>query len=153
LYPEERDLLRSAKGTNGEYIMEIVGIGTEIVECLRIGRMVEQHGELFLTRIYTAYEIRYCQARRRTTEQFAARWAAKEAVLKALGISWKRGLNWTDIEIRSERGRSAVVLSGAAKDVAQKQRVSDFLLSLAHCRAYATAYVLALRGAPGHSTA
>src|SRR5260370_29660541 len=104
--------------------MEIVGIGTEIVECLRIGRMVEQHGELFLTRIYTAGEIRYCQARRRTTEQFAARWAAKEAVVKALGTSWQRGLSCTDIEIRSERGSAAVALSGAVKDLAHKQHVA-----------------------------
>ena len=128
--------------------MEIVGIGTDIVECLRIGRMIEQHGELFLTRIYTSHEIRYCQARRRTTEQFAARWAAKEAVLKALGTSWQRGLNWTDIEIRNERGKLAVGLSGTVKDMAQHQRVNDLLVSIAHCRAYATAYVVAVRGGP-----
>jgi holo-[acyl-carrier protein] synthase len=128
--------------------MEIVGIGTDIIECLRIGRMIEQHGELFLTRIYTSHEIRYCQARRRTTEQFAARWAAKEAVLKALGTSWTRGLNWTDIEIRSEHGKLSVGLSGTVKDIAQKQHVTDFLLSYAHCRAYATAYVIAMRGGP-----
>ncbi len=126
--------------------MEIVGIGTDIIECLRIGRMIEQHGELFLTRIYTPAEIRYCQARRRATEHFAARWAGKESVLKALGTSWKRGVNWTDVEIRTEHGKSSVLLSGAVRDIAQKQRVADFLLSLAHCRAYATGYVIALRG-------
>jgi holo-[acyl-carrier protein] synthase len=125
--------------------MEIAGIGTDIIECLRIGRMIEQHGELFLTRIYTPSEIRHCQARRRTTELFAARWAAKEAVLKALGTGWKRGLSWTDIEIRSARGNTAVVLCGAVKDLAEKRNVADLLLSLAHCRAYATACVVALR--------
>ena len=52
--------------------MEIVGIGTDIVECLRIGRMIEQHGELFLLRVFTEREIRYCQARQRATEHFAA---------------------------------------------------------------------------------
>ena len=66
--------------------MDIVGIGTDIVECLRIGRMIEQHGELFLTRIFTEREIRYCQERKRAMEHFAGRWAAKEAVLKALGV-------------------------------------------------------------------
>ena len=73
-------------------VMDIVGIGTDIVECLRIGRMIEQHGELFLTRVYTEREIRYCQERKRAVEHFAGRWAAKEAVLKALGVGWRRGL-------------------------------------------------------------
>jgi holo-[acyl-carrier protein] synthase len=127
--------------------MEIVGIGTDIIECLRIGRMIEQHGELFLTRIYTKHEIRYCQARKRTTELFAARWAGKEAVLKALGLNWRRGLSWTDVEICTTRGTSSVQLFGAVKDLAEKQRVADFFVSLAHCRAYATGYVLAVRGA------
>jgi len=130
--------------------MEIVGIGTEIVECLRIGRMIEQHGELFLNRVFTTHEIRHCQARKRAIEKFAARWAAKEAVLRALGTSWNRGLSWTDIEVRNDRGKASVVLTGAVKDVALKQRAGDFLLSMAHCRAYATAYVVALGGGPAN---
>ncbi|MDE2508311.1 MAG: 4'-phosphopantetheinyl transferase superfamily protein, partial [Planctomycetota bacterium] len=56
--------------------MEILGIGTDIVECPRIGKMVEQHGELFLRRVYTEREIRYCQAKKHATEHFAGRWAA-----------------------------------------------------------------------------
>jgi holo-[acyl-carrier protein] synthase len=126
--------------------MQIVGVGTDIVECLRVGRMIEEHGEVFLNRIYTTHEIRYCQAHRRVTERFAARWAAKEAVLRALGTSWKRGLSWTDIELRTERGKTKVVLTGAVKDIAMNLRVANFFVSLAHCRAYATAYVLAIRG-------
>ena len=65
--------------------MEILGIGTDIIECPRIGKMIEQHGELFLRRVYTEREIRYCQARKHAIEHFAGRWAAKEAILKALG--------------------------------------------------------------------
>src|SRR5579875_2727039 len=124
-----------------EMIMEIVGMGTEIVECLRIGRMIEAHGELFLLRVYTEREISYCRGRQRPTEQFAALWAAKEAILKCLRLPWRRGLPWTDMEVRMETAnRPTVMLCGAAKDAAQEQRISDIFLSLSHCRAYAVAY-------------
>ena len=126
--------------------MEIVGIGTDIVECLRIGRMIEQHGELFLTRIFTEREIRYCQARKRAVEHFAGRWAAKEAILKCLGSGWRKGLCWTDMEIRNDpSGKPVVLLCGAAKESAQHLRISDILLSISHCRAYATAHAVAVR--------
>jgi holo-[acyl-carrier protein] synthase len=127
--------------------MDIVGIGTEIVECLRVGRMIEQHGEVFLAQVYTEREIRFCQARRRATEHFAARWAAKEAIFKALGTPWRRGIEWTDIEIdqAGNHGVPQVRLGGSTKELAQNLRVADILLSLAHCRAYATAYVIAVR--------
>ena len=126
--------------------MEIVGIGTDIVECLRIGRMVEQHGELFLNRVYTEREVRYCQGRKRAVEHFAGRWAAKEAILKCLGSGWRKGLCWTDIEVRNDpSGKPVVLLCGAAKESAQQLRISDILLSISHCRAYATAQAVAVR--------
>jgi holo-[acyl-carrier protein] synthase len=127
--------------------MEIVGIGTDIVECLRIGRMIEQHGELFLTRVYTPREIHYCQARKHATEHFAGRWAAKEAVLKCLGTGWRRGLCWTDMEVRNDaHGKPRILMRGAARDQAQHLHISDILVTISHCRAYATAYALAVRG-------
>ena len=126
--------------------MEIVGIGTDIVECLRVGRMIEQHGELFLTRVYTQREIRFCQSRKRATEHFAARWAAKEAILKAMGAPWRRGMEWTDLEVGEEPGAAPhVLIGGATKDLARTLGIGDILLTMAHCRAYATAYALALR--------
>jgi holo-[acyl-carrier protein] synthase len=129
--------------------MEIVGIGTDIVECLRIRRMIERHGELFLTRVYTDREIRYCQARKRAMEHFAGRWAAKEAILKCLGTGWSRGLAWTDLEIRNDRnGKPLVLVCGGAKERVQQLRISDILVSISHCRAYATAYALAVRATP-----
>jgi holo-[acyl-carrier protein] synthase len=125
--------------------MDIVGIGTEIVECLRIGRMIEQHGEQFLQRVYTEREIRWCQGRKRAVEHFAGRWAAKEAVLRCLGSSGRKTLCWTDVEIRPmPTGKPQVLLCGAAKDAALRLRVADILVSIAHCRAYATAYALAV---------
>jgi holo-[acyl-carrier protein] synthase len=127
--------------------MEIVGIGTTIVECLRIGRLIERHGEQFLTRVFTEREIRWCQARKRPLEHFAASWAAKEAILKCLGTTWRPGMAWTDIEIRSEAvtGALRVILRGALKELEQQHGIGAVLLSTAHCRAYATAYATAVR--------
>jgi holo-[acyl-carrier protein] synthase len=125
--------------------MAIVGIGTDVVECLRIGRMIERHGELFLTRVYTEREIRYCQERKRATEHFAGRWAAKEAVLKCLGTGWRRGIAWTDLEIRNDSaGKPSIFLCGAAKEIAQNLHIADILVSISHCRAYAIAYGVAI---------
>lgn len=127
--------------------MEIVGIGTDIVECLRIGRMIQEHGELFLTRVYTAREIGYCQARKMSTEHFAGRWAAKEAILKCLGTGWRRGICWTEMEIRNDlNGKPRVLLCGAVNDQARQLGISDILLTLSHCRAYATATAIAVSG-------
>ena len=129
--------------------MDIVGIGTEIVECLRVGRMIEQHGEMFLQRVYTEREIRYCQGRKRKIEHFAGRWAAKEAVLKCLGTAGRKALCWTDVEVRpGNNGKPTVLLCGAARDAAQRLRVGDIFLSIAHCRAYATAYAVAVATPP-----
>jgi len=130
---------------NGKALMEIVGIGTDIVECLRIGRMIDQHGELFLTRVYTEREIRYCQARKHATEHFAGRWAAKEAVMKTLGTGWSRGVGWRDIEICSSRsGAPSIVLRGAAREIAEQAGICDVLISISHCRTFATATAIAV---------
>ncbi len=135
--------------------MEILGIGTDIVECPRIGRMIEQHGELFLRRVYTEREIRYCQARKHAIEHFAGRWAAKEAILKAIGTGWSQGICWTDMEVRNEAGgRPQVLVRGGAKDVAIHRGIGDVLITISHCRTYATAYALAVgNGGNGQSKA
>lgn len=127
--------------------MQILGIGTDIVECPRIGRMIEQHGEFFLRRVYTEREIRYCQARKRALEHFAGRWAAKEAILKAIGTGWSKGISWTDLEVRNEPGgQPTVLVRGGARDAALGRGIGDILISISHCRTYATAYALAVGG-------
>ena len=127
--------------------MNIAGIGTDIVECVRIAQMIEKHGELFLERVFTPREMRYCQARKHATEHFAGRWAAKGAILKCLGTGWRKGICWTDMEIRNDpQGAPHVYLAGAAKEQAQKLAVTDIWLTISHCRAYATAYALAVTG-------
>ena len=111
--------------------------------------MIERHGELFIQRIYTEDEVRYCQSRPQSTQHFAARWAAKEAVLKALGIGSRRGVPWTDVEIRKEAaGRPKVAVRGAVKDIVQQLGVAEVLVSMAHCRTHATAYAMAIGREP-----
>jgi holo-[acyl-carrier protein] synthase len=125
--------------------MKIIGIGTDIIECLRIAQMIDRHGELFITRVYTPHEIEYCSARKAATQHYAGRWAAKEAILKALGTGWSEGIRWRDIEIRNERGgRPKVALGGGAREVCERLGVVEILVSISHCRTHATAFALAL---------
>jgi holo-[acyl-carrier protein] synthase len=125
--------------------MGIVGIGTEIVECFRIRRMIEEHGEQFLRRIFTEEEIRFCQSRRHATEHFAARWAAKEAVFKALGVTGRNGL-WTDVETQiMPTGSAKANVGGATQEMMETRGIREILLTVAFCRAYATATAIAVR--------
>ena len=125
--------------------MRIIGIGTDIVECVRIAEMVERHSEVFLTRVFTEQEIRYCRSRKKATEHFAARWAAKEAVLKSLGTGMSQGMSWTEIEVIVEPGgRPRVTMRGGTREQAKARHVSEILLSLSHCRAYAVAFATAV---------
>ena len=124
--------------------MAIVGTGIDIVECLRIAQMIERHGELFINRVYTQHEIQYCQSRKLATQHYAGRWAAKEAILKALGTGWRRGISWRDIEVRNEPGgRPTVAMRGGARDVVERLGITEMLISISHCRSHATAYALA----------
>ena len=125
--------------------MEILGIGTDIIECPRIGKMIEHHGELFLRRVYTEREIRHCHARKHAIEHFAGRWAAKEAILKAIGTGRSHGISWTNIEVRSGLdGRPQVMVCGVAREITLGRGIADILVSISHCRTYATAYAMAI---------
>ena len=124
---------------------DIIGIGTDITECLRIARMIERHGELFIGRVYTPEEIKYCQNRKQSTQHFAGRWAAKEAILKALGTGWRRGISWRDIEVRNEPGGKPVVaVRGGVKDVVEQMGITEIQVTISHCRTYATASAIAV---------
>jgi len=125
--------------------MPVIAVGTDIVEVVRIGQMIERHGEIFLNRVYTDDEIRYCQRRKEYTQHFAGRWAAKEAVMKTLGTGWSRGVGWRDIEICSSRsGAPSIVLRGAAREIAEQVGICDVLISISHCRSFATATAIAV---------
>ena len=123
---------------------EIIGIGTDITECLRIAQMIERHGELFIDRVYTSEETRYCRSRKQATQHFTGRWAAKEAVLKALGTGWRRGITWHDVEVCNEPGgRPVIVLRGGAREVARQLGIARVHISISHCRSHAVAFAVA----------
>jgi holo-[acyl-carrier protein] synthase len=125
--------------------MNIIGIGTDVVECLRIAQMIERHGEIFLSRVYTPYEIEYCRARKAATQHYAGRWAAKEAILKALGTGWARGIRWQDLEIRNDvGGQPQVELAGGAREASERLGITSVLISISHCRTHATAVAIAV---------
>ncbi|MEO1498257.1 MAG: holo-ACP synthase [Planctomycetota bacterium] len=124
--------------------MAILGIGTDIIECLRIAQLIERHGELFISRVYTEHEIAYCAARKAATQHYAGRWAAKEAVLKALGTGWVRGVSWRDVEVRNLHGGAPVAkLHGGARDIMENAGIRRMHLTISHCRSHATAYAIA----------
>lgn len=122
----------------------IVGLGTDIIEIVRIGRMVERHGELFLHRVFTEGEIRYCQRRKESFQHFAGRWAAKEAVMKALGVGlWKFALR--DVEVvRARSGQPLIRLHAKAATLATQRGVSTWHLTLTHTDTSAMAVAVAL---------
>lgn len=123
----------------------VVGIGCDIIECDRIGQMIDKHGETFLQRVYTADEIAYCCGRKSANQHYAGRWAAKEAVLKALGTGWAHGIQWTDVEVVNQQGgRPVIVLRGQALSISQQQGIAEMMISISHCRNYATAYATAV---------
>ena len=118
----------------------IKGIGTDIVEIERIRSMIERHGDHFLQRCYTSVEIEYAMRHRDSAVRFAGRWAAKEAVVKVLGTGWSKGIHWTDLEVINEiSGAPKLILSGRAAEIAKERGIREVMLSISHCRSYATA--------------
>ena len=128
--------------------MDVVGLGTEIVECARVRVMIEEHGERFLTRVYTAEEIRWCQSRKNATEHYAAIWAAKEAVFKCLRVAGRSGAPWSQIEVQFYDDMPKVKVHGILREWMDKAGVGGIAVSTAFTRHYATATAVAMKGAP-----
>lgn len=115
-----------------------------MIECLRIAQMIERHGELFISRVYTEHEIAYCSTKKAATQHYAGRWAAKEAVLKALGTGWRQGISWRDVEVRNKTsGGPTISLYGGAREVFERGEMQVMHISISHCRNYATACAIA----------
>lgn len=125
--------------------MNLINVGTDIVECARVARMIERHGEQFLYRVYTPMEIEYCQSHKGATERFAGRFAAKEAILKVLGTGWRQGISWLDMEIQNRRtGQPIVALGGVARVHAERIGVGTIHISISHSRSHAIAFAAAV---------
>ena len=125
--------------------MNVIGIGTDIIECHRIDEMLAKHDRIFIERVFTEWEIDYCSGRKASCQHYAGRWAAKEAILKAIGTGWAKGIQWTDIEIKNESGgKPYVVLGGEAVEVCRSRGIAEILISISHCKSHATAFATAV---------
>ncbi len=121
----------------------IVGTGIDIAEVPRIAASIARFGERFLRRIFTDGEIRYCDAKANRVERYAARFAAKEAAMKAIGTGWNHGVTWKDVEVcRAPGGRPTITLHGKAAEFAAKLGTRNIALSLSHTEAEAIAQVI-----------
>jgi holo-[acyl-carrier protein] synthase len=121
---------------------EISGIGNDIIEIARIDGVIQRHGERFLNKIFTIKEQHYCLTKARSSAHFAGRFAAKEAVVKALGTGFGSIVGFIDIEIlNDEAGKPVVYLASHVDDYFEHPRI---LVSISHCRSYATAFAIVL---------
>lgn len=125
--------------------MRVFGIGIDVVEVARIASAIERHGEPFLTKIFTPAERAYCESRKQSAMHYAARFAAKEAVSKALGTGIGGDAGLHDLEVvHDARGAPKIRLSGAAEAFAKQHGISEIQISLTHARDYAAANAIAL---------
>ena len=121
----------------------IVGTGIDIAEVPRIQQAVDRFGDRFLTRVFTPEEVRYCVSKANTAERLAARFAAKEAGMKALGTGLRGGITWRDFEVvRQPGGRPALHLTGKAAEIAARLGCRRTHLSLSHTAEQAIAHVI-----------
>ncbi|MEY4483251.1 MAG: holo-[acyl-carrier-protein] synthase [Verrucomicrobiota bacterium] len=113
--------------------MSTLGIGIDLVEVSRIRALLERSGDRFKERVFTPNEIDYCDSCADAPIHYAARFAAKEATVKALGTGFTEGINWKDIEVlRNEKGAPSLYLHGQAAQVAERLGVRQTFLSLSH---------------------
>jgi len=121
----------------------ILGTGVDLAEVPRIRAAIERHGGRFIERIYTPPEIAYVERKANRFERYAARFAAKEAGMKAIGTGWKRGVSWRDFEVVNlPSGRPTLRLHGVAFEIAQQLGVRQIWLSLTHTAELGMAHVI-----------
>ncbi len=121
----------------------IIGSGIDIVETARIEKAMQRWGDGFLTRVFTGEEIAYSRSKKFSPQHFAARFAAKEAVVKALGNGGLKSAKWKDIEILNDpTGKPVVKLYGQYRYLRKERKISEIFLSISHAKDYALASVV-----------
>jgi holo-[acyl-carrier protein] synthase len=121
----------------------IVGTGVDVVEISRIRRITEKPTNRFILRVFTPSERQYCRAHRDSAPHFAVRFAAKEALFKALGTGWAKGITWQDTEVlREGQGAPTIVLHGEALRLSESKGTKTIHLSLSHSDQWAIATVI-----------
>ncbi len=124
--------------------MTLLAHGIDIVSVPRIAEMLDRHGDRFLSRCFTESERAYCDARSKRIQHYAGRFAAKEAVLKAIGTGLRDGMCWTDIEVVVDAmGAPGLRLAGAVGDAATARGIRTWSLSLSHTPEFAVASAIA----------
>lgn len=122
----------------------IIGVGIDLVEIERFKSVMRRRGDRFLEKVFTAGERKYCEGKMNRLAHYTARFAAKEAVLKALGTGWSGGIHWTDIEVEHEgTGAVAAKLAGLAAQTAKKKKIRKVHISITHSDKYASAVAVA----------
>jgi len=128
-------------------LMDYISIGVDIVDIGRISKNISDDNDRFINRVYTKNEIEYCKSKKNMSHHFAGRLAGKEAVSKALKLTWDSGINWRDIEIiNEENGCPSVVLHGEPKKVVKNRKITNIRISLSHENEYAIAFVIVSEG-------
>jgi holo-[acyl-carrier protein] synthase len=121
----------------------IVGTGVDLAEVRRIRASIERFGARFIERIYTPAEIAYVERKANRWERYAARFAAKEAGMKAIGTGWRHGVRWQDFEVANlPSGKPTLLLHGVAARVADRLGVRNVSLSLTHTAELGMAHVI-----------
>lgn len=129
--------------------MSVVGVGVDLAQIGRLRRVLERWDDRFLRRVFTEEEIAYCRRRRDPAQHFAARFAAKEATLKALGTGLSLGTRWREMEVGRERGQApTMTLHGRCREVALARGGRRVLVSLTHDGDYAMAHAVLLSDEP-----
>lgn len=123
--------------------------GLDLVDCARIERMLRDHGERFIARVFTTRERDYCLASRTPAVRLSGRFAAKEAILKLLGTGWRGGIAWTDMEVLpDELGRPCVTLTGGCAARARELGIEEISVSITHVGQFAAASAIGLSDVP-----
>ncbi len=124
----------------------VVGNGIDIIEIERIKSAIDKWGPQLLKKIFTDEEIRYSEAKSSSAQHFAARFASKEAVLKAFGGNGSSQFRWRDIEILNDpSGKPRVRLLGKARQLKEKEKIDEIIISISHTRNHAVASVVLTR--------